>query len=94
MPIDSKKLSSVLVNASTARREQAARFKKDNEKRSHSVTLLNPDEVAGDYDGSRLLYTTLHGTPSQLTLEDLRQFQSILGLLSGGLRAVFRRARY
>lgn len=67
-----------IVGATTARREQASRFKADNERRSSSVTLLNPDEVAGDIDGSRLmsLTTTLHGMTQQLTLEDLRQFQT------------------
>lgn len=67
-----------LVGANTARREQASRFKADNERRSQSVTLLNPDDVAGDIDGSRLLSltTTLHGAQTQLTLEDLRQFKN------------------
>lgn len=75
MATNSQKL---IVAASTARREQAARFKEDNARRSSSVTLLNPDEVAGDIDGSRLmsLTTTLHGMATQLTIEDLRQFQN------------------
>lgn len=77
-PPSPKKFPSFIVGATTARREQASRFKADNERRSSSVTLLNPDEVAGDIDGSRLmsLTTTLHGMAQQLTLEDLRQFQA------------------
>lgn len=82
-----------IVGATTARREQARRFKEDNERRSGSVTLLNPDEVAGDIDGSRLmgLTTTLHGMAQQLTMEDLRQFQANIRSLkkrfTGGVSA-------
>lgn len=83
----------LLINASTARREQAKRFKVENDTRSRSVTLLNPDEVSGDIDASRLmmLTTTLHGAATQLTQDDLRQFQANIRNLKkrfkGGLSA-------
>ncbi len=83
----------LLINAATARREQSRRFNVENDRRSQSVTLLNPDEVSGDIDASRLmmLTTTLHGAATQLTLEDLRQFQSNIRNLKkrfkGGLSA-------
>ena len=78
MATNPKNLTSFIVGANTARREQTTRFQRDNDIRSASVTLLNPDEVAGDIDGSRLmmLTTTLHGMSTQLTLEDLAQFRN------------------
>jgi hypothetical protein len=49
----------------------------DNERRSASNTLLGADDVAGEYDFSRRLMTTLGGEARVITLEDLRQFSHI-----------------
>lgn len=45
------------------------------DQRAAGNTLLNPDEVAGDYIISRGLMTTLGGERRPLTYDDLKQFQ-------------------
>ena len=42
--------------------------------RAAARTILEPSEVAGDYDAGRLLMTTLRGELRPITLEDLRTF--------------------
>ena len=55
-------------------------FESADATRSASQTLLTPDEVAGEYDISRKLFTTLgspDGKPVLLTPEHLREFAKI-----------------
>jgi hypothetical protein len=63
------------LRAADARREAKLETKRQEAVRAAAATILNPDEVAGDYDAKRMLMTTLGGRVRPLTNEDLRQFQ-------------------
>jgi hypothetical protein len=39
--------------------------------------LLNPEDVAGEYNFKRVLMTTLGGKPRPITLQDLKQFEHV-----------------
>ena len=60
------------------------------QQRLAAKTILNPDEVAGEYDFSRLLFTTLGGQARPLTVEDLHSFRASAKALGnkykGGIR--------
>jgi hypothetical protein len=70
-----KSHNSFLIPATKAQKEARAFFKADDEVRSRSKTLLNPDEVAGEYDAGRMLMTTLGGKLRMLTVDDLAQLR-------------------
>lgn len=54
---------------------EAAKLKQQEaETRANATTILDPLDVAGEYDAARLLMTTLGGKPRAITLDDLRQF--------------------
>ena len=48
--------------------------KAEAEQRAQAKTILDPLDVAGEYDAARLLQTTLGGELRPITLDDLRQF--------------------
>lgn len=54
---------------------EANRLRKtEAEDRARAKTILDPLDVAGEYDAKRLLVTTLGGQVRPITLDDLRQF--------------------
>ena len=53
--------------------QEAAQF--DLARRMAATTILNPNEVSGEYDAGRLLTTSLRGEIRQLTIDDIRAFQ-------------------
>ena len=63
----------------------------DLAQRLRATTILNPNEVSGEYDLGRFLVTSLGGEIRQITLEDLRHFQHhvrrVKGQFKGGIRA-------
>ena len=88
---DKKAGPEILIPSVRAQKEARQQFKRDDEQRSRSKTLLNPDEVAGEYDAGRLLITTMGGKPRMLTIEDLAQFRhkirSVKGKYKKGITA-------
>lgn len=71
--------------------ELQRRQKEEAEQRARASTILDPLDVAGEYDASRLLMTTLGGKPRPITLDDLRQFAHLARKLGkrfkGGITA-------
>lgn len=69
----------VIIGAAKGLAEARRAFNEDNAARSASKTLLKPGDVAGEYDISRQLMTTLspNGRPVLLTLDHLRQFAHV-----------------
>lgn len=68
---------SVLANLRSANREAQARYLRDLEKRQRASTILDPNEVAGEYDAGRMLTTTLGGAgPRMITHDDIRAFRA------------------
>jgi hypothetical protein len=70
-----------LINRATARLPSARGVAQRNaqadlEQRQAASTILNPNEVSGEYDGGRLLQTSLRGALRPITQKDLRAFQS------------------
>ncbi len=63
----------------------------DADQRAQARTILDPLDVAGEYDAARLLKTTLGGQLRPITLEDLRQFSNLATKLGrrfkGGITA-------
>lgn len=54
---------------------QAAKRQKEGiAQREQSKTILNVNDVAGEYDAKRLLVTTLRGDVRPITAQDLKQF--------------------
>lgn len=52
-----------------------ARQRGEQQQREASPTILSPQDVLGDYDGARLLMTTIGGTPRAITSRDLQAFK-------------------
>ena len=48
--------------------------KEDLAQRLAAKNILNPDEVSGDFDASRMLMTTLGGKVRKITLSDIKTF--------------------
>lgn len=69
----------VIIGAAKGLAEANRAFKEDNSVRSASKTLLKPGDVAGEYDISRQLVTTLspNGRPVLLTMDHLKQFAHV-----------------
>ena len=65
--------------------------RQDAEQRASSRTILDPMDVAGEYDAARLLSTTLGGQIRPITLDDLRAFSASANKLGkrfkGGITA-------
>ncbi|MFM0608641.1 hypothetical protein PQR05_29345 [Paraburkholderia sediminicola] len=68
-------ISKATARLTSARREaeEAAGF--DLSRRQAASTILNPNEVSGEYDAGRTLSTTLRGALRPITLNDIRAFQ-------------------
>lgn len=68
-------LSTATARLGSVKREaqQAAQF--DLARRQAATTILNPNEVSGEYDAGRLLQTSLRGEIRTLTIDDIRAFQ-------------------
>jgi hypothetical protein len=64
----------IKVATSRASSKAAQIAKEDLAQRLAARTILNPDEVAGDYDASRLLMTTIGGKARMITLNDIKAF--------------------
>lgn len=84
------------VSAATTRlvsvkREAAAAAEADLARRQAAETILQPNEVSGEYDAGRLLKTTLRGKMRSITREDIRTFQNNVHRLkkkfTGGITA-------
>ncbi|KVN83416.1 hypothetical protein WJ68_15995 [Burkholderia ubonensis] len=75
----------------SARKEAEQNAKLDLDRRKAASTILNPNEVSGEYDGGRLLQTSLRGELRPITLDDLRAFQQNVSRLKkkflGGITA-------
>lgn len=86
-------VAKLVQSARKAITESNARFKRLNEQRSASSTLLHPEDVSGEYDPSRLLQTTLGARGYRpITGDDLHTFQSNIRTLKerykkGGIKA-------
>lgn len=59
----------------SAQREARDLAEFDLARRQAATTILNPNEVSGDYDAGRLLTTSLRGELRHITHDDLRAFQ-------------------
>jgi hypothetical protein len=68
--------SRFLKDFTAAANEAAARYAEQADSQARARNLLRPDEVAGDYDANRLLFTTLGGQLRPLTHDDLRTFKA------------------
>lgn len=68
-------ISSATTRLGSARREAADAAAFDLARRQAATTILNPNEVSGDYDAGRLLQTSLRGEIRSLTVDDIRAFQ-------------------
>jgi len=55
--------------------EARSRAREDSMERQAAPNILNPNEVSGDYDASRMLMTTLGGEVRPITADDLAQFR-------------------
>ncbi|TDR30688.1 hypothetical protein [Hydromonas duriensis] len=66
--------------------EYAQHSKAEVEQRNNAKGILNPDEVAGDYDAAlRQLTTTIDGQHRAITYEDLRRFKHKIAHIKGKL---------
>ncbi|APQ14628.1 hypothetical protein BJP27_24590 (plasmid) [Pseudomonas oryzihabitans] len=81
----------ILVSAQAAQRETNAKHRAGVAQREQSGIILSPDDVAGAYDTSRVLLTTLGGKVRAITRDDLLAFQASARLLGkkfkGGITA-------
>ena len=68
-------VESIAIGARQAASEARKTFRELNAQREQSKNLLSPDDVSGEYDAARLLFTTLGGELRPLTYDDLKQFQ-------------------
>lgn len=75
MAIAKKPAGPLVVSSRQAQKEAAAQFRSANKQRSEARTLLSPQDVEGEYDAGRLLFTTLGGQVRPLTFNDLKEFQ-------------------
>jgi hypothetical protein len=84
-------IARVLQDFRATPREGKNRFLGELANRQRAARILNPNEVAGEYDAGRLLSTTLGGHLHALTHEDLRVFRQNVQLLGkrfrGGITA-------
>lgn len=84
MAINPKMLKAAIAKAVTARatgrvtsaaKEAREAADMDLARRQAARTILNPNEVSGEYDAGRALATSLGGQQRPITLDDLRAFQ-------------------
>jgi len=69
-------------------KEQQQRAKADLQQRTEAARhpqsiILNPNDVQGEYDATRLLYTTLGGTVRAITADDLAAYRHNIRMLQG-----------
>lgn len=90
-PLTQHLIDKATARLPSARKEAEQNAKFDLERRRAASTILNPNEVSGEYDGGRLLQTSLRGALRPITLADLRAFQSNVSRLKksfvGGISA-------
>ena len=91
----------MLKRLAQANKAAARNFQADQQQRAQAANILNPHEVAGNYDSARLLYTTLGGALRPITGSDLQVFArnakslgkqfkggiTIKGIVDGSLQA-------
>jgi hypothetical protein len=75
---------------SSANREAKASFDFDLARRQAAKTILNPNEVSGEYDVTRALMTTLGGEIRPLTIDDMRTFQQTIRRAKDRFKSKFR----
>lgn len=79
------------AQVSGAARAQTEARLEDAARRALASNILAPSEVAGDWDASRVLMTTLGGELRPITREDLKEFKkraaSVRRKFAGGIRA-------
>lgn len=79
------------TTAAKGQKELRVALKQELDERLSAKNILNPDEVAGDYDFKRALMTTLDGQLRMITMDDLRRFGSLTNQLKqkfkGGITA-------
>ncbi|MBP8265214.1 MAG: hypothetical protein KAX47_01585 [Zoogloea sp.] len=63
------------TSSAQAQKDLRTRTEEGLSQRRTSGIILNPNEVAGEYDATRLLMTTLGGSFRAITAEDLVQFR-------------------
>lgn len=89
-------LTKHLIERATARlgsvkREAQQTAELELQRRQAARTILNPNEVSGEYDAGRLLVTSLRGDLRPITHDDLRAFQQNVRNLKrkfkGGIKA-------
>lgn len=76
-----KSFDNVVKHIQKANREAADRYNYRSQSRATASGILNPSEVAGDYDMERLLYTTMGGELRPLRPDDLEKFRKKAKLL-------------
>ncbi|MGW8422804.1 hypothetical protein [Comamonas sp. HJ-2] len=86
-----KSFEGVVKHIQRANREASDRYNYRAQSRATASGILNPTEVAGDYDMERLLYTTMGGELRPLRPDDLEKFRKKATLLGkqfkGGITA-------
>jgi hypothetical protein len=70
-----KSFEGVVKHIQRANREASDRYNYRAQSRATASGILNPTEVAGDYDMERLLYTTMGGELRLLRPDDLEKFR-------------------
>lgn len=79
------------TTSAKGQKESRLTAEKDLSERLAAKNILNPDEVAGEYDMSRALMTTLGGQVRPITIEDLKTFSAYARTLgkkfAGGITA-------
>lgn len=68
-------MAAALSKVAGSAAELIARQKADAKRRAAAKTILLPNEVSGEYDAARLLFTTLGGKVRPITHDDLRDFR-------------------
>lgn len=77
--------SHIRIGNLTAGRNRAAEH--DLLRRQNSTGILSPEAVGGKVSAGKLLHTTLHGEPRQITAADLAQFRAQAASLGTKYRA-------
>lgn len=79
------------VSSTKAQQEARQTLNADLKERLAAKNILHPEEVGGDYDASRLLFTTMGGQLRPLTIQDLQAFSAearrLGGKYKGGITA-------
>lgn len=65
----------MLKGMAQANKQAAQNYLADQQQRATAKNILNPHEVAGEWDSARVLYTTLGGALRPITGADLKTFE-------------------